>query len=102
MYYIVKFVENKYSNRAYLYGSFETEEEANKSMLDVYNVLYTGERKKAINWGVAMLQSREEVYGADKTYDNKREVTYEGLLRYEVVHENDISMIEADYKTRLV
>lgn len=102
MYYIVKTKERHPRYEAFLYGSYETKEEANAEMLNIYNTLYAGERKKALNWGIAVAQTRAVCYGAYTHYGD-REVSYGGLLRFQIANnEGELRMFEEDYRTKLI
>lgn len=57
---------------------------AQKELLDLYNVLYDGERPFARNWGLAVIQSHRYVDGAFPTYsDGTRSFSYDGR-RYSI------------------
>ena len=53
--------------------------EAQKKLLNIYNELYEDERPYAHNWGLAVIQSQRQVYGASPTYrDGTRSFSYDG------------------------
>lgn len=47
-----------------------TLKEAQTELLDLYNRKYDGERPYAMNWGLAVIQSRPYIFGARPTWED--------------------------------
>lgn len=61
--------------------------DAKKELLRMYNDMYDGERPHACNWGMAVIHSAANVYGASPTYrDGTRSFSYDGR-RYSIEEE---------------
>lgn len=58
---------------------------AQKELLDLYNELYDGERPFARNWGLAVIQSRGNIFGAAPTKsDGTRSFSFDSVY-YNIV-----------------
>lgn len=103
MYAIIKNSGPVGHDDVFLYGLYDTLEAAQSELLNLYNTLFKGERVTAPNWGVAVAQTKENVYGAYKTYgDGTREFDYNTLLSYRIESERGVEMLEEDYRKKLI
>lgn len=103
MYAIIKNSGPVGHDDVFLYGLYETLEDAQSELLNLYNTLFKGERMEAPNWGVAVAQTRDNVYGAHKSYaDGTREFDYNTLLSYRIETKRGVEMLEEDYKKKLI
>lgn len=63
--------------------------ESQKKLLDLYNEKYDGERPFALNWGLAVIQSKPFIFGANKSNsDGTRSFDWDSRL-YIIEPENE-------------
>ena len=69
---------------------FYSLDKANKALLDLYNRKYEDERPYAPNWGIAVIQSKKYISGANKTFmDGTRCFDYDSRVFQTELEPND-------------